>query len=525
MDLRHSRLPWSEQIWAKINADLAQALTQARRVRGPFEVFHVADSQQTVMADKRDAQAENAFDYTESDTMPIIELAVNFSLAQSQVHNEGDNFYALDRIIGAAFDLGQAEDELLTSGRRDLAQSPVNGVRVSKTRDIGGGRIWEGIEYSDLSPDWKTPAQDLRTFCKFRLSVPEATSTARELKVASEVFVDDPNAANLIALRMAENAAVKKIADTCALEGVTTERERGELARELFSKVEKAVLTTGTPEQRLDPAIKEAAKSIDISAGQKASIISAATNLITNPPINVNLEEALTTALMLIPLCNSDAGEAEALARRIGQLPPPPDLQMPLTGRAIVTSQLAKHSAALVKTLLKAEETTVEAISKAAKKGFRPDHPPTVFWRGREGQCIPPGKTGFEVYNAVIEARDRLRKLSRYEAYALLISNDLEGDLQSTVPNTNSLNTPIERLRPLVTAGIYSTPSLGRRQMYVIAVARSWFDIAQAMEPSVQFLNINPDDGSYNLRLVERFAFRLKDGTARCKVVMCNEDG
>ena len=26
MDLRHNQLPWSEQIWAKINADLAQAL-------------------------------------------------------------------------------------------------------------------------------------------------------------------------------------------------------------------------------------------------------------------------------------------------------------------------------------------------------------------------------------------------------------------------------------------------------------------------------------------------------------------
>ena len=41
MDLRQNQLPWSDQIWAKINADLAQALAQSRRVRTPFEVFSV----------------------------------------------------------------------------------------------------------------------------------------------------------------------------------------------------------------------------------------------------------------------------------------------------------------------------------------------------------------------------------------------------------------------------------------------------------------------------------------------------
>lgn len=286
MDLRHNRLPWSEQIWAKINADLAQALTQSRRVRAPFEVFSVPDSTQVVMADSRDPASD--FAYSETDTLPVVELSIPFNLAQSQVFNEGDNFYALDRIIEAAHQLGFAEDHLLVNANiaaLNLANPSVqtNGIR----------KLWNGLSY------------------RF----------------------------------------------------------------------------TGGPRE----------------------------------------------------------------IRR------------------------------------------------------------TLWPRGQS--------RGKDLFDAVNEAKAKIRKYHRYEPYALFLSYDLEAELNSTVWGSNSLNTPIERMRPLVTAGIYSTPVLPMRTAILVATSRSWIDIAQALEPSVQFLAID-GQGSYKLRLVERFAFRLKDTAARATIMM-----
>jgi hypothetical protein len=523
MDLRQNQLPWSEQIWAKINADLAQALTQARRVRGPFEVFHVPDSQQTVLADKRDPNADNQFDFTESESMPIIELSVNFNLAQTQVFNEGDNFYALDRIVGAAFDLGQAEDEILFSGKRSEVESSFNGVRVSKTRGLDDGRIWEGIEYDDLEEGWVTPPDNLNSFFHFQDTVNATKGKADTVETASAAFDKDQSAANLQALRISERAALASIATACAFEGAVSLDDR---TREIFSEIEAKIYVTayGTISY-VDAIDLFEAKLRHLSFQQRGFIAVTIAALVTTPPSAPNsLVEAAATALLLVGLGDCDAREAEALTRRLGTVPPGNPPRSPWTGPSILIAKLVDLRSHFFKRLSGHEQIVLNAVAKAARKGFRPRHPATVFWRGRQGHCIPRGLTGFEVYNAVLEARDRLRKLSRYEAFALLISNEIEGELQSTIPGTNSLNTPMERLRPLATAGIYSSSCLGRREMYVIAVARSWFDIAQALEPSVQFLNINPADGSYNLRLIERFAFRLKDGTARCKVVMCNED-
>ena len=294
MDLRHNQLPWSEQIWAKINADLAQALAQSRRVRAPFEVFHVPSSTQSVMADRNDPFV--GMEYSDTETTPIIELSVLFALSQSQVHNEGDNFYALDRIIAAAYDIGVAEDELIINANLNASAKPNPSVVVS-----GARTLWDGIYYTN------------------------------------KVYPTDP---------------------------------------------------------------------------------------------------------------------------------------FPVAQR--FNNKLPSNNG------------------------------------------IP---VGLELYNAVVEARKNLREMNRYEPFALILSNDLEGEIQSTVRGTNSLNTPIERLKPLATAGIYTTPVLPLKTALLVSVARSWIDIAQAMEPSVQFLNIDAK-GNYQMRLVERFAFRLKDRSARCLIKM-----
>jgi uncharacterized linocin/CFP29 family protein len=294
MDLRHNQLPWSDQIWAKINADLAQALAQSRRVRAPFEVFHVPSSQQSVMADRSDPI--DGMKFSDTETTPIIELAVPFALSQSQVHNEGDNFYSLDRIIAAAYDIGVVEDELIINANLNALAMSNPSVFVSGARSL-----WDGIYYSN------------------------------------RVYPADP--------------------------------------------------------------------------------------------------------FPVVRIFNN-------------KLPP--------------------------------------------------------------SNSIP---VGLELYNAVIEARKNLREMKRYEPYALILSNDLEGEIQSTVRGTNSLNTPIERLKPLATAGIHTTPVLPDKTALLVSVARSWIDIAQAMEPSVQFLNID-GQGNYHMRLVERFAFRMKDRSARCMIKM-----
>ena len=285
MDLRQNQLPWSEQIWAKINADLAQALTQARRIRAPFEIVHVPSSQQTISADSKDIDEE--YLYAESETLPIIELCVPIRLQQSQVFNEGENFFCLDRIISAAFELGNAEDKLLMYGSSTAL--PGN-VRVTPVR-----QHWEGI-------------------------------------------------------------------------------------RDHTSKL-------------------------------------------------------------------------------------PTDLS-------------------------------------PVVRGFGIKRP-----------------LGLEVFNAVVAARSKLRIAQRYEPFALFVSNSIEGALQSTIPGSNSLNTPLERMRGLVSAGIHTSPILPIDSAVVISTARSWVDIVQALEPSIQFLNIG-NDGHFELRLIERFALRLKDRSARCAIYM-----
>ncbi|MGE3848021.1 MAG: encapsulin [Gammaproteobacteria bacterium] len=286
MDLRQNRLPWSEQIWAKINADLAQALTQARRVRTPFEVVSVPDSTQTVLSDGRDAF--DGLRYTETDSLPVIELSVPIQISQSQAFNEGDNFYALDRIIEAAHTLGVLEDSLLVNA--NAAALGQYGLQFNITN---ARAIWPGLYY------------------------PTAT-TPRDL--------------------------------------------------------------------------------------------------------------------------------------------------------------------------------------------------PHILW-----PTTP--STGKSLFDAVNDARISLRQMRRYEPYALFVSHELEGELYSTVWGSNSLNTPLERMRPLVTAGIHSTPVLARDTAIVVATSRAWIDIAQAMEPSIQFLAVD-DNGDYKLRLVERFAFRLKDTAARIVIRM-----
>jgi len=285
MDLRHNQLPWSDQIWAKINADLAQALAQSRRVRAPFEVFHVPSSTQVVMADTRDP--DHKFKFSEGETTPIVELWVPFEISQAQVHNEGENFFALDRIIASAYELGYAEDSLLMYGEQAVLPAA---ARISDVRNL-----WAGIR------DWSNQNRD-----------------------------------------------------------------------------------------------------------------------------------------------------------------------------------------------------DIQHVSQS----YSPTQGP-----------------GLELFNAVTYVRSRLRLFQHYEPFALILSSDLEGELQSTIPGTNSLNTPIERMKPLVTAGILSTPVLPDNSAIVVSVARAWLDIAQAMEPSVQFLRIG-SNGQYEMRLVERFAFRLKDRRSRCAIVM-----
>ena len=304
MDLRHNQLPWSDQIWAKINADLAQALAQSRRVRAPFEVFHVPSSTQTVMADARDPGAVDAvsrYKYSETETLPVVELWAPFEVLQSQVQNEGEGFFALDRVIEAAHEIGFAEDMLLMYGSDVLTYR--SGLRIVKNN--------------------------------------------------------------------------KTLPPSAQISNVRT------------------------------------------------------------------LWDGLKDHTYRAPSDNS-------------------------------------------------------------------------YVRGAYGAKKP---VGLELFNTVVEARKTLRSVHRYEPYALFLSSNLEGALQSTVPGSNSLNTPIERMRPLVTAGIHTTPVLPDDSAIVVSVARAWVDIAQAMEPSVQFLRIG-SNGQYEMRLVERFAFRLKDRTARCAIYM-----
>lgn len=293
MDLRHDQLPWNEQIWAKINADLAHALSLSRRVRAPFEVFHVPPETQVVMADRIDDGGD--YKYSETSSLPVIQISVEFKLRESQVFNEGRNFFSLDRIIQAAHELGFAEDLLIL---RPNAKDTRTELTERKTKFTLVPEYWDGLFYPQ-DPD------------------------------------DD----------------------------------------------------TATLPLELDPIVES----------------------------------------------------------------PPKD------------------------------------------------------------------EIGFRMFDYVIAARARLRKAKRYDPYALILSSDLEGEISSTSKKGSSLSTPIERMKPLVTGGIHSSPAMPERTALVVSCSRAWIDIAQAMEPSVQFLRID-EDGNYILRLIERFTFRMKDREARIAI-------
>jgi hypothetical protein len=543
MDLRHNRLPWSEQIWAKINADLAQALTQARRVRAPFEVFHVPESQQTVMADRKDAAQDDEYAFTESDTVPIIELAVQFKLAQSQVYNEGDNFYALDRIIGAAYDLGRAEDELFIFGDAKKAKESGQGVYVTAVRPNLDGKIWVPVSYRDEKTDPviipSPPPHKLKEL------IDNAKNRGEEARKKANAVGDlkpDPEKpdAKKNAGKEARDASQK--ADLAAallnfgLDTYHFDCNSLALKSEYVYELTASALSNPPNDNTAEAAASKVTREYPnverpiVLAAAMAEAAHKNSSDPQNPPATAqSIAIAATVCGALLDSKKSEdevKAQASSAARSFAKAEPkgkgPRKAPNEFVREYFLKSVLdeADQGTAIGKFC---EFHAIKAAKAARDCAVKLNHPPTVFWRGRDGQCIRRGQTGFEVYNAVVEARDRLRDLSRYEAFALLISTDLEGDLQSTVFGSNSLNTPIERLRPLVSAGIFSTPALPRRHMYVVSVARSWFDIAQAMEPSVQFMSIDPNDGAYNFRLVERFAFRLKDGTARCKIIMCNE--
>jgi uncharacterized linocin/CFP29 family protein len=122
-----------------------------------------------------------------------------------------------------------------------------------------------------------------------------------------------------------------------------------------------------------------------------------------------------------------------------------------------------------------------------------------------------PKRYGENTFAAAAEAYARLQRLGHYGPYALALRSELYAD--TFAPLTNTLVMPADRIRPLVTLGLFGTGALPESTGVMVSVGGNSMDLVVGIEPTTEFLQQDPD-GFYRFRVFERFALRVKDKTA-----------
>src|SRR6266849_4870562 len=112
-NLGRDKLDWKPEIWARIDKAV-QEETQRTKVAAKFvPIYGPLDAELTVASDKIDPETGGVI---ESETLPIVEIWVEFPLTQQQVEHEADLSAAVTAATRAANSLSLAEDRLLFEG-------------------------------------------------------------------------------------------------------------------------------------------------------------------------------------------------------------------------------------------------------------------------------------------------------------------------------------------------------------------------------------------------------------------------
>ncbi len=123
----------------------------------------------------------------------------------------------------------------------------------------------------------------------------------------------------------------------------------------------------------------------------------------------------------------------------------------------------------------------------------------------------PPKRYGENTFAAVADAYSRLQRLGNYGPYALALRSEIYAD--TFAPLANTLVMPADRIRPLVSLGMFGTGALPPATGVLVSVGGNSMDLVVGMEPTTELLQQDAE-GFYRFRVFERFALRIKDKTA-----------
>ena len=118
---------------------------------------------------------------------------------------------------------------------------------------------------------------------------------------------------------------------------------------------------------------------------------------------------------------------------------------------------------------------------------------------------------GEHTFSSVAEAYSLLQSKGHYGPYALALRSELYADTFAPLPETLAM--PADRIKPLVTLGLFGTGALRPSTGVLVSVGGNSIDLVAAVDPITEFLQVDVD-GLYRFRVFERFAVRVKDNTA-----------
>ena len=122
-----------------------------------------------------------------------------------------------------------------------------------------------------------------------------------------------------------------------------------------------------------------------------------------------------------------------------------------------------------------------------------------------------PKRYGENTFAPVVDAYSRLQRLGHYGPYALALRSEIYAD--TFAPLANTLVMPADRIRPLVSLGLFGTGTLPPATGVLVSIGGNSMDLVVGMEPTTELLQQDAE-GFYRFRVFERFALRVKDKTA-----------
>lgn len=124
---------------------------------------------------------------------------------------------------------------------------------------------------------------------------------------------------------------------------------------------------------------------------------------------------------------------------------------------------------------------------------------------------IEAGVYGEHTFTEVAKAYSLLQKQGHYGPYALALHSDIYADTFAPLPHTLAM--PADRIKPLVPLGFFGTGTLPPSSGVMVSIGGNTMDLVSSVNPITEFLQLDPN-GIFRFKVFERFALRIKDGTA-----------